>query len=91
LKETGLARFFFNIHYAETWIEDEDGLDLDDLQAAQIEAESVLRELVAMSILQPGRQCPARVQITGGGTGEVGSVKLRAILPPNIVALLPPE
>ena len=42
-----MERFYFHLHYATGDVEDREGTDLPDLQAAEREAEGAIRDLAA--------------------------------------------
>lgn len=51
-----MPRFFFDIHDGEDFTPDRDGLELDDLEAAEAEAKRALPEIVKDSMPDGGRR-----------------------------------
>ncbi len=58
LYETGMARFFFNLHECGRIFSDEEGAEMPDVAAARANAINEARQIMAAEVLQ-GRLCLA--------------------------------
>jgi hypothetical protein len=82
-----LPRFFLKIEYVTHSIEDDGGVEYTDLEQARRDADGALREIVANSIRQPGRDIPYAIAIEDERRQPTARVWLRDVLPPDFLAI----
>ncbi len=78
-----MARFYFHIRKGEALLEDDEGLDLPDLNAAREQALLSAREVVADAV-KFGRPAPDCFVITDESGHEVASLSFKEAVPRNL-------
>jgi hypothetical protein len=81
-----MPKYHFQQRTGHSVVEDDEGSDFPDVEAARHYALRAARELLAESIKWNGRPPPDCIVVLDGGGREVVTVPLVEILPENIKA-----
>jgi hypothetical protein len=81
--------YYFHLKHGDELVMDEEGSNLPDLSAARQEALQSARELLAAAIKSGSGLVPDAIVVTDEHGGTVDSLRLVAVLPPAIRALIP--
>jgi hypothetical protein len=83
-----MARFYFHLKYGDELVADEEGSNLPDLSAARKEALLSARELLASAIKMGNPNIPEAVVVTDESGRVVDSLRLAAVLPQTLRAVI---
>jgi len=85
-----MPTFYFHLKYADRLSSDEEGSNLPDLGAARNEALLSARELLASAIRTGDPSVPDSIIVTDDKGNVVDTLRLAAVLPPSLRALIGP-
>jgi hypothetical protein len=86
-QEAGMGRFYFHLRSGEKVIADEEGSDLPDVAAAQLEALAAARYILADAIRAGTENIPEAFVIADSEGRELETVNLAAVLPERFRSL----